>query len=125
MSRLLFVLGMVAVALGTAIARTQSATADDQDPFTFQFEQTSGHRGLAIQGYIHNRLPCRITNVRVQVESLDANGTRIASASGWVQGDVRAGDRGFFYVPIVAPAPTYRASVETYDKVMLETPQTP
>jgi hypothetical protein len=61
----------------------------------------------------------------VKVDSLDANGTLIASAPGWVEGDVSARGRGYFYVPITVPAATYRASVQAFDRVMLETPQAP
>ena len=46
-----------------------------------------------------------------------------ASASGWVIGDVKAGGRGYFYVPIPAPAKTYRATVQSFDKVAVEAPQ--
>jgi hypothetical protein len=49
----------------------------------------------------------------------------IASASGWVAGDVAAGGRGYFYVPVSAHAPTYRPSVQRFDKVMLDAPQAP
>jgi hypothetical protein len=56
----------------------------------------------------------------VQVDSIDANGALVASASGWVLGDVPGGGHGYFYVPVSAPAATYRPSVQTFDKVMLE-----
>jgi hypothetical protein len=117
--------GAIAMMTAAAIALLPSAIAGEPRPFEFQLEQTVGHRGLAVQGYVYNPLPWRITNVRLQVDSLDEKGTPIASASGWVQGDVRAGDRGYFYVPIAAPAPAYRASVQHYDKVMIEGPQAP
>ena len=61
-------------------------------------------------------------NVRVRVESVDANGMVTAAASGWVVGDVKAGGRGYFYVPVSTPAATYRASVQAFDKVLLEAP---
>ena len=77
---------------------------------------------MAVEGYVYNynALPWRITNVRLQVDSIDGNGTLVASASGWVLGDVPARGRGSFYVPVSAPAATYRASVQRFDKVMLE-----
>ena len=115
MKRGLVVFATVATMLGTAIA-------GDESPFRFQFGQSQSHRGLAVEGYVYNALPWRITNVRLQVDSLDANGTPVASASGWVLGDVPAGGRGYFYVPVSAQAPTYRPSVQTFDKVMLEVP---
>ena len=123
MSRILLVFAMVATIVGTAtVARAQTAIASDESPFRFQFEQSQGPRGLAVEGYIYNALPWRITNVRLQVDSIDGNGTLVASASGWVLGDVAAGGRGYFYVPVSAHAPTYRPTVQRFDKVMLEGP---
>lgn len=123
MNRMLVVFAIVATALGApTVARTQTVIASDQGPFGFQYEQTQTPRGVAVEGYVHNTLPWRITNVRLQVDSLDANGTLIASSSGWVLGDVPGGGRGYFYVPVSAPAATYRASVQAYNKVMLEAP---
>lgn len=123
MNRLLVVFAIVATTLGTpTVPRAQTAIASDQSPFGFQYEQTQTPRGVGVEGYVYNALPWRITNVRLQVDSLDANGTLIASASGWVVGDVPAGGRGYFYVPVSAPAAMYRATVQTYNKVMLEAP---
>ena len=126
MKRMLVVLAMIATTIGTAaVARTQTAIASDESPFTFQLEHTVSPRGVAVEGYVRSALPWRITNVRLQVDSIDANGTLIASASGWVLGDVAAGGRGYFYVPVSAQAPTYRATVQAFDKVRLEAPQAP
>ena len=122
MNKTLLVFAMIASTIGTAIA---PASAGDERAFAFRLEQTEGHRGVGVHGYVYNELPWRITNVRVQVDSVDANGTVIASASGWVVGDVAARGRAYFYVPISAPAPTYRASVQAFDKVMLDAPQAP
>jgi hypothetical protein len=123
LSRVLVVLATIAAILGTATAASaQTAIASDESPFRFQLEQSESPRGFAVEGYVYNALPWRITNVRVQVDSIDANGTLVASASGWVLGDVAPGGRGYFYVPVSAQAPTYRPSVQTFDKVMLEVP---
>ena len=113
MNKVLLVLAAIATLVGPAIA-------SEENPFQFQLEQSEGPRGFAVEGYIYNPLPWRITNVRLQVDSLDGNGTLLASAGGWVWGDVPARGRGYFYVPISAPAPTYRPSVQRFDKVMLE-----
>ena len=123
MKKVLVVAATIAMTIGTAnTARAQTAIAGDERAFRFQFEQSEGPRGLAVEGYVYNPLPWRITNVRLQVDSIDANGTLLASASGWVLGDVAAGGRGYFYVPVSAQAPTYRPSVQTFHKVMLEVP---
>ena len=120
MNRVLLVFAIVATTFGA-----QPAVASDQSAFGFQYEEARTHRGVGVEGYVYNALPWRITNVRLQVDSVDANGTLIASASGWVVGDVPAGGRGYFYVPVAAPAATYRASVQEFHKVMLEAPQAP
>ena len=118
MNRMLFVLAMMATTIGTATAPSaQPAIAGDQAPFTFQFERTASFRGVAIEGWVTSTLPWRITNVRVQIDSVDANGALLASASGWVLGDVAGGGRGYFFVPISAQAATYRATVQRFDKV--------
>ena len=123
MKRMLVVGAMVAMTIWTAIvAPTQTAIASDESAFTFQLDPTVSPRGVAVEGYVRNALPWRITNVRLQVDSIDANGALIASASGWVLGDVAAGGRGYFYVPVSAEAPSYRASVQTFDKVGLDAP---
>ena len=121
--KLLVLAATIVMTMGTAtMVRAQTAIAGDESPFRFQFEQSEGPRGLAVEGYVHNPLPWRITNVRLQVDSIDANGTLVASATGWVLGDVAAGGRGYFYVPISTQAATYRPSVQTFDKVMREVP---
>jgi hypothetical protein len=123
MNKVLIVAAAIAMTIGTATtARAQTAIAGDESPFRFQFEQSQGPRGLAVEGYVYNALPWRIANVRLQVDSIDGNGTLVASASGWVLGDVVAGGRGYFYVPISTRAATYRPSVQTFDKVMRDVP---
>ena len=104
-------------------ASAQTPATDPQTPFRFELEEAHSHRGRGVEGYVYNDLPWRITNVRVRVESLDGNGTVTSSASGWVIGDVRAGGRAYFYVPVSSRAATYRASVQSFDKVVLEMPR--
>ena len=92
-------------------------------PFRFELAQTDSHRGLGVEGYVYNGLPWRISNVRLRLESVDVNGAVTASASGWVIGDVKAGGRGYFYVAVSSPATTYRATVQSFDKVAVEAPR--
>ena len=126
MKRMLLVFAIVATTIGMGTVPTvKTAIAADPAPFRFEFGYTESHRGVAIAGYVYNPLPWRITNVRLQVESVDAAGAVVSSNSGWVLGDVAAGGRGYFYVPVPAQAATYRPSVQAFDKVMLETPQAP
>jgi hypothetical protein len=119
MKVMLLVIAMTLTTIAAAdVARAETATADA--PFRLELAQANGTRGLGVEGYIYNGLPWRITNVRVRVESVDENGTVFGSASGWVIGDVKAGGRGYFYVPVSVPAKTYRGTVESFDKVGVE-----
>ncbi|HKA59997.1 MAG TPA: hypothetical protein VKD28_15355 [Gemmatimonadales bacterium] len=108
---------------GSVVATAQTPVADAQAPFRFELDQTNGPRGLGVEGYVYNGLPSRITNVRLRVDSVDAKGTVTASTSGWVVGDVKAGGRGYFYVAVSSPATTYRATVQSFDKVAVEAPR--
>jgi len=108
---------------GSMVANAQSPGVDARTPFRFELAQTAGPRGLGVEGYVYNGLPWRITNVRLRVDSVDGDGTVIASSSGWVTGDVGAGGRGHFFVVVSSPARTYRATVQSFDKVAAEEPR--
>jgi hypothetical protein len=71
---------------------------------------------------VYNNLPWRITNVRLRVESVDSAGGVTGETYGWVVGDVKAGGRGYFFVLVSSGAATYRATVESFNKVALEAP---
>jgi hypothetical protein len=121
----ILVLGMVvAGVVGPVVAETQTPATDAQNPFRFELEEAqSPFRGRAVEGYVYNNLPWRITNVRLRVESVDPTGKVTGEASGWVVGDVRAGGRGYFFVLVSSRAATYRATVQSFNKVVLEAPQ--
>ena len=120
---LLAAMTITAIAAGSGVAMAQTPVAETQAPFRFELDQTDGPRGRGVEGYVYNGLPSRITNVRLRVDSVDANGMVTASASGWVVGDVKAGGRGYFYVAVPAPANSYRATVQSFDKVAVEAPR--
>jgi hypothetical protein len=119
---LLFAMTMTTIA-GAVVAKAQTATAEKQTPFRFELAQADGPRGLGVEGYVHNGLPWRITNVRLRVDSVDASGAVTATAWGWVQGDVKADGRGYFYVHVSSAGNAYRATVQSFDKVAVEAPR--
>jgi hypothetical protein len=121
MTRVLLV--CVALVGGALVPVVVGAQAPVTDPGQFRFEVEEAQnlmRGRAVEGFVYNNLPWRITNVRLRVESLDATGAVTGETSGWVVGDVKSGGRGYFYVPVTARGATYRASVQSFDKVGLE-----
>jgi len=119
---LLFVVAITTIA-SAYVAKAQTPSTDAQRPFRFELAQANGPRGEGVEGYVYNGLPWRITNVRLRLDSVDANGTVTASNSGWVMGDVGAGGRGYFHIRVSPPAQTYRATVQSFDKVAIEAPR--
>ena len=110
---------------GPLAVRAQTPASDVQQPFRFELgEAPASHRGRAVEGYVYNDVPWRITNVRLRVECLESGGEVTSEASGWVVGDVRAGGRAYFFVPVSTRAATYRATVQSFDKVGPEAPRT-
>ena len=118
------VLGLLIVGLfGPMVAAAETRVAQEPGLFRFDVEQAAGsHRGPGVEGYLHNGLPWRITNVRLRVESVDPSGKVIGEASGWVLGDVAAGGQGYFFVPVSSPAAAYRVTVESFDRISREAP---
>ncbi len=123
MKTLLLVAITITAVAGSGLAAAQTPVADATAPFRFELDEADGPRGRGVEGYVYNGLPFRITNVRLRVDSVDGNGRGTASASGWVLGDVQGGGRGYFYVAISSPAPMYRATVQSFDKVAVEAPR--
>ena len=122
--RLLLTLFALSVLVGPA-AHAQSVGTPDQSPFRFELEEVRNHRGPAVEGYLYNGLPWRIGNVRVRIESLDVTGQVKGEAYGWALGDSPAAGRVFFTVPITERGEAYRASVDSFDRMSLERPQSP
>ena len=118
---------VVAGALGPLVVKAQPPAPQSQDQFRFDLEEAHSHRGKGVEGYVYNESPWRITNVRLRVQSVDPTGAVTNESSGWVVGDVKAGGRGYFYVAVPAHAASYRATVQSFDKVGFEDarPQAP
>lgn len=120
---LLPVLGMiVTTVMAAGAAQAQTPSVDERSAFRFEFSPTQTPRGLGIEGWAYNDSAWRLTNVRLRVECVDAGGTVTASAAGWVQGDLRAGGRAYFYVSVPSHAPAYRVTVESFHKISREGP---
>ena len=110
----------VTMLMAVVVAHAQAPSHGEPEALRFEFAPTQSVRGRGVAGWAYNDSAWRLTNVRLRVESIDAGGAVQASASGWVQGDLRAGDRAYFYVAVPSHAPTYRVSVESFDRVARE-----
>jgi hypothetical protein len=79
-----------------------------------------GRRGAAISGWLYNDRHVPVTNVRVRVDVLDSAGQLVGGGEGWVYGNVPAGGRAYFFVPVSRYGAAYRVVVVTYDRLQFE-----
>jgi len=112
-----------ASAAGDPISLFDAASVEG--PFRFDLREITDHRGPAVEGYLYNGLRWRIGNVRVRIESLDPTGQVRGEAYGWALGDVSAGGRTFFVVPIGVRGAAYHATVDSFDRMSREDSQSP
>jgi len=70
-----------------------------------------------IAGYVQNIRGGGVANVRLQVETLDAEGKVIASATALAPGYLGGFSRTYFEVPLERTGPGYRVSVIRWDSV--------
>ena len=108
-------LGPASTIPGTA-AELKPLMGGWEQHFTVTWEQVE-HRGKRVlQGYVNNISPYNIRAVRILVETLDGAGETTSQRVAWVPGDMQGATRLFFEVP-VAPSPSYRVRVFSYDRL--------
>ena len=69
----------------------------------------------ALEGYVYNDGPYRVTNVRLKVAALDAKGVVIEDVMGRVEGDIAARSRGYFIVTMTRTASSHRVTVVSFE----------
>ena len=84
--------------------------------FSVTWDTVQRRGRLEVEGYVNNRSPYRVGNLRVLVDSLDDSGRSVDQRVSWVLGELGGDSRLYFEVP-VAPAARYRVSVFSYDRV--------
>ena len=71
-----------------------------------------------LEGFVYNESPCSVTDVRLHVIAVDADGHPLAERVGWVFGDIPAGGRGYFAIPLTsAGAAGYQVNVVAFDEL--------
>ena len=95
--------------LGMAVSFT-----DGRFQVEWQTAQTKTGSPLVV-GYVQNTRGGGVANVRVQVETLDAQGKVIATATALAPGHLGGFSRTFFEVPLERTGPGYRVSVMSWD----------
>ena len=106
--------------LSAAVAGPADAqTAARCGPFRVEW-----HRGELsptaekLEGFVYNESACSVTDVRIHVVAVSGDGHPVGETLGWVYGDIPAGSRGYFVVPLPdAGAADYRVNVASFDEV--------
>lgn len=115
-------LRVVACTAATLVVILLGAVAEAQNlaPAGPGFEVESAPRPggrPAVEGYVHNGRSVWLSDVRVRVEVLNADGITVEEGFGWVVGNIRPGGRGYFVVAVKRLGAAYRVSVVSFDVV--------
>ena len=113
-----------AVTMLVSVAAAGPAGAQTASPCgAFHAEWDRGElspRDAKLEGFVYNDSSCSVTAVRIHIVAVNADGQAIAESLGWVYGDIPAGARGYFVVPLPstpAAAADYRVSVVSFDQI--------
>jgi hypothetical protein len=115
--RVIVLLMVMTTMLGGSLVHAQSFGRALSQDVRLDWAVAQGHKGREIAGYVYNlRGGWWASNVRLQVEALDASGDVIGSTSGLVFGDVPPANRSYFEIPVPGSgAASYRVTVRTLD----------
>ena len=119
MLRIVLVALTTVLAAGGALAPAPAANFFAPDArFAVKWEAGQSKRGVPIvSGYVTNNTSTAATDVRVRIESLDANGQAIGETITRLFGEVQAGGRSYFEAPIRTPGASYRVSVVSFSYI--------
>jgi hypothetical protein len=112
-------LGLVLIGTGPGIVQArelQPLMRGWEQHFSVTWDTAQRHGRLEVEGYVNNRSPYRVGNLRVLVDSLDGAGRTVDQRVSWVLGELGGDSRLFFEVP-VTPAAQYRVRVFSYDRI--------
>jgi hypothetical protein len=116
---LTFGLGLV---LLTTTAWGQTGQTGDQAAqpwFRVSWAPSTDDVVSSIKGSVFNDSPYRVTDVRLQVEGLDADRRPVGQTRAWAIGDIAPGGETSFVAEPVPGAVSYRITVVSYDLVSL------
>ena len=113
--------GIAAAALALVVLTAHGAGAISSPSgidsrLRFEWEVGRTFRGQPqIQGYIYNDYMRAAINVRLLVETMDANGQVVDRTYGWVFGAVPLLSRAPFDVPLKTAGTSYRITVTSFE----------
>jgi len=110
-----------ALALGACAAQVQvrqqdTATSFSDGRFQVEWETAQTKKGSPlIAGYVQNTRGGGVVNIRLRVDTLDAQGQVIATATALASGYVGGFSRTYFEVPLEKTGIGYRVSIISWD----------
>ena len=123
---LTFALVLTLVATAAWGQTTPTGEAGAQHWFRVSWMPPADSAAATIKGSIFNDSQYRVTNVRLQIEGLDADRHLVGRRLAWAIGDIPAAGDTFFAAEAVPGAVNYRITVVSWDLVSLDrAPQAP
>ena len=114
--RIALVAAIALIAPAGAWTPAESASFFVANPeFRVTWEAAQTKRGQPIiQGYVYNTSTSAASDIRVRIESLDAEGRTIAETVAPLFGDTQPGGRSYFELPVRTPGVSYRVTVVSF-----------
>jgi hypothetical protein len=124
MRRLLSSFGLVLTLLAT-VAWGQSAGPGSERWFRVSWAPAAAGPLTTIKGSIVNDSPYRVTDVRLEIEGLDADRRPVGRELAWAIGDIAPGGETTFAAAPLPGAVSYQIRVVSYDLISRGEPQSP
>jgi hypothetical protein len=116
--------GLAVVVLAALLhAGPAAAQGSPEQMFRVQYSKEAIPRGgWAVEGYVHNESRYLVSGVRLKVQVLDDSGGVVGESLGWVYGNVPAGGRAYFAVPVPRRGPDYRVTIVSFTPNSIDAP---
>ena|SRR3989442_9593019 len=87
------------------------------DAFRVSLQPKTDLVAAPMEGRLHNDSGFRVTNVRLQIDGLDAEGRAVDRRFTWAFGDIAPGGETSFLFEAMPGAVSYRIAVDSFDVV--------
>jgi hypothetical protein len=107
----------LALMLVATVAWGQDQQLPAGDSFRVSWERETNPVARRIEGRVQNNSPFRVTDVRLEVQGLDAGSRPVGRTFAWALGEIAPGGDTSFVTEAVPGAVTYQITVVSYDVV--------
>lgn len=114
--RVFLAFGLAFVIVTTA-AWGQNPDQSSNGWFRVSWQPRPGALPSTIEGHVYNNSTVRVTDVRLQVEGLDADSHPVGQRLAWAIGDIVPGGETSYVAETIPGAVNYRVTVLSFDLV--------